>query len=450
MQHQAQQQGSPPPEVKHGSFDTDQIAQLFPLIASGRERKRPLVYLDNASTTQKPQCVLTAQDYFYLNLNANPHRASYSLSKEATRLYENARYAVSRFIGCAEDEVVFTSGATESLNTIAYAYGMTILKTGDEIVLPISEHHSNLVPWQTVANVTGARLVYAFIDGSGQVTEQEWQRVISPRTKIVAVAHVSNVLGSVAPLKTIARLAHEVGAIVVADCAQSVPHLALDMHALDLDFAAFSGHKMYAPMGIGVLYGKRELLETMPPFMRGGGMVDSVFERRTDFLDAPFMHEAGTPNVAGAAGLAEAIQLIGSLGFDAIHRHEHHLLQRLLAGLNSIPGISVYGDTRVDQDKAQEYEGYSENVSEITRCGVVSFNIDGTSAMDVAEVLAREGIAVRAGALCAEPLVRHLEQRAVCRASIALYNTEHEIDRFLEVLEHARRSVGLMVLASMH
>lgn len=415
------------------------IAEQFPLIAEQRKRTRPLAYLDNAATTQKPACVLEAQDLFYRRYNANPLRGTYRLGREATQLYDSARRVVARFLGCDDDEIVFTGGATDSLNTAAYAYGLRALSAGDDVVLPVSEHHSSLIPWQTVADLTGANLVYVLPDEQGRFNEEAWERAIGPRTKIVAVAHVSNVLGNVAPLDRIARMAHGAGAVVVADCAQSVAHLPVDVRALDVDFAAFSGHKVYAPMGIGVLYGKRGLLERMAPLRRGGGMVDAVFERRSSFADAPQRFEAGTPNVEGAVGLAEAIRFVEAIGFDTVFDHEDRLLARMLDGLAAIPDVSVYGEPDTRGRSAWS-----------RRCGVVSFNVRGTSALDVGEALSRSNVAVRAGAHCAEPLVRHLGQRAVCRASLALYNTEDDVDRFLEAVEAAKRTVAFMIMAGIH
>lgn len=420
-------------------FDLEAIGACFPLIAKGRSERRPLVYLDNAATTQKPLSVLEAQDRYYRDYNANPLRGMYRLGREVTQLYDNARRVVATFIGCNEGELVFTSGATDSLNLVAYAYGMRALKAGDEVVLPVSEHHSNLLPWQRVAELTGARLVYVLPDGRGCFSEEAWLGAIGPRTKVVAVAHVSNVLGTVMPLARIAARAHRVGAVVVADCAQSVAHLPVDVRALGVDFAAFSAHKMYGPMGIGVLYGRRELLEAMQPLKRGGGMVDTVFEQRASFAKAPLCFEAGTPNVGGAVGLAEAAHFLSMVGFDAIGAYEQNLLDRLLAGLTSIPDVVVYGE-----QGAQEDDPWSQ------RCGVVSFSVQGVSALDVGEALSRDNIAVRAGAHCAEPLVRYLGQRTLCRVSLGLYNTEDDIDRFLEAVEGAKHAVALLIASTMH
>ncbi len=421
------------------AVDFEALSAQFPLIARERERSHPLVYLDNAATTHKPACVLEAQDLFYRQYNANPLRGMYRLGREATQIYDSARGVAARFLRCDRDETVFTGGATDALNTVAYAYGLRALSAGDEVALPVSEHHSSLIPWQTVSELSGARLVYVLPDERGRFTEAAWRRAIGPRTKVVVAAQVSNVLGNVAPLARIVRMAHEAGAIVVADCAQSVAHMPIDVRALDVDFAAFSGHKVYAPMGIGVLYGKRELLESMAPLRRGGGMVDTVFEQRSSFADAPTRFEAGTPNVAGAVGLAEALRFVEDIGFDAVMGHEERLLARLLDGLSAIPDVVVYGERGAVSDSPWS-----------RRCGVVSFNVRCVSALDVAEALSRAGVAVRAGAHCAEPLVRHLGQRSVCRASLALYNSEDDVDRFLEAVEAAKSAVALMIMAGIH
>ena len=415
------------------------IGEQFPLLAEQRAQESPLVFLDNASTTQKPQRMLDAMNEYYCYHNANPSRGVYRLGKDATKLYEDARAAVAQFIKCDSEEVVFTAGATEALNLVAYSYGTHILEPGDEIVIPVSEHHSNLVPWQRVAELTKAHITYIYPDKNGQIKKEIWETTIGEKTKIVAVAHVSNVLGSVACLKTVADIAHKAGAVVVADCAQSVAHLPLDLHALGVDFAAFSGHKIYGPMGIGVLYGRRALLREMSPLMRGGGIVDAVFQNRTKFVESPACFEAGTPNVAASLGLVEAIRFIESIGWDAIREHEGRLLKQLLSGIKAMPEVEVYGHLpSVGRDK------------ELACCGVVAFNVKGINAYDVAEALDRDNIVIRAGTHCAEPLVRFLGVRSTCRVSLALYNTEEDVDRFLEAVEGVKRRVMFMVLSTMH
>lgn len=424
-----------------GPLDVLAVRAQFPLVEAGRKMKRPLVYLDNAATTHKPECVLSSQEFFYRCANANADRGVHPLAKSSTKLYEKARRMAAAFVGAADDEIVFTSGATAALNLVAYSYGLANLKPGDEVALTMAEHHSNLLPWQHVSQVTGAKLVHLLLDEEGLVTDKEIAEKIGPRTKIAAVAHVSNVLGSVQPVRRIADAVHAEGGVVVADCAQSVAHLPVDARALGADFLAFSGHKMFAPMGTGVLFGRRELLEGMEPFVRGGGMIESVFEQSASFAPAPARFEAGTPNIAGATGLAEAMRFMLELGYDAVGDHEHRLLEHLLSGLAAIPSVRVHGAKRLASAGKTEVP---------LRCGVVSFNVNGVDANDVAAALARENVAIRAGAHCAEPLVRYLGERATCRASLALYNTDEDIDRFLDAVEHAKRAVSRMIMASMH
>ena len=420
-----------------GSLDVEAISAQFPLVCAGRELKHPLVYLDNAATTQKPECVLSSFEYYYRCANANADRGVYPLARTSTKLYEKARRMAARFIGAADDEIVFTSGATEALNLVAYAYAAARLKPGDEVALTMAEHHSNLLPWQMVAKLTGAKLVYMLPDEEGCISDAEIRDKIGPRTKVAAVAHVSNVLGSVFPVRRIADAVHAVGGVAVVDCAQSVAHLPVDVEDLGADFLAFSGHKMFGPMGTGVLYGRRKLVADMEPFMRGGGMIEAVFEQHAAFADVPTRFEAGTPNIAGAVGLAEAMQFMLDVGYDVVRDHEAKLLDRLLSGLAAIPSVRVHG---IDSVRKGESE----------RCGVVSFNVSGVDANDVAAALARDNIAVRAGAHCAEPLVRFLGERSTCRASLALYNTVDDVDRFLEAVEQVKLNVSRMIMASMH
>lgn len=387
-----------------------------------------LVYLDNAATVQRPLPVLRAVDEFYRTQNANPHRGLYALSIEATQQYEDARHTVAEFIGAEKDcEVIFTRNASESLNLVAYSYGLTFLKEGDEIVLPVSEHHSNLVPWQMVAKAKGAKLVYLYPDEDGRLTDAEIEAKITAKTKVVALAHVSNVLGSVYPVAKIAAKAHSVGAVVVLDCAQSIPHMAVDVKKLGADFAAFSGHKMMAPMGIGVLYGREELLNAMPPFLRGGEMIEYVHEQDATFAPLPQKFEAGTQNVGGAVGLEAAVRYLQSVGYEKIQRTEQELLNYALDGMAKIPHVTVYAGTGNRHD----------------RCGVISFNVDGVHPHDVSSILDMDGIAIRAGHHCAQPLMEYLQVNATCRASLYFYNTKEDIDLFLESLKKVRGWLGL-------
>ena len=399
----------------------------FPILNQAMNGKR-LVYLDNAATVQRPLPVLSAVDEFYRTENANPHRGLYELSIRATERYENARHAVKEFIGAEKDcEVLFTRNASEALNLVAYSYGLTFLKEGDEIVLPVSEHHSNLVPWQMVAKAKGAKLVYLYPDEEGRISEAEFSAKITKKTKIVTLAHVSNVLGSVYPVEKIARMAHDVGAVVIVDCAQSIPHMAVDVKKLGADFMAFSGHKMMAPMGIGVLYGREDLLNAMPPFLRGGEMIEYVEEQSATFAPLPQKFEAGTQNVGGAVGLEAAIRYLQSVGYDKIQKTEQELLNYALDRLAEIPHVTVYGGTK----------------NRASRCGVISFNVDGVHPHDVASILDADGIAVRAGHHCAQPLMKYLKVNATCRASLYFYNTKEDIDIFLESLKKVRGWLGL-------
>lgn len=398
----------------------------FPIL--GEEMNgRPLAYLDNAATAQKPMPVLKAVEDYYRRFNANPHRGLYQLSVQATQMYEDARHTVKKFIHAQRDsEVIFTRNASESLNLVAYSYGMVFLKEGDEIVLPVSEHHSNLVPWQRVARAKGAKLVYLYPDEYGHLTDEEINEKITPRTKLLALAQVSNVLGTVYPVKEIIAKAHSVGAVTVLDCAQSIPHYPVDVTDLDADFMAFSGHKMMAPMGIGVLYGKKELLEKMPPFLSGGEMIEYVSEQDATYAPLPQKFEAGTQNVGGAVGLAEAIRYLQGIGYETIQKTEAELLAYLLRGLAEIPHITVYGGT--------------ENLK--NRCGVISFNVDGVHPHDVASILDSDGVAIRAGHHCAQPLMHYLQVNATCRASLYFYNTKEDADAFLASVKKVRGLLG--------
>lgn len=405
----------------------------FPLLRPGGGGA-PLVYLDNAATTHKPACVLAAEEAYYRAANANPHRSGHRLACRATDAYERARAEVARFVGADADELVFTSGATHALNLAAYGLGASLLSPGDEVVLTLLEHHSNLVPWQVEAKRTGAKLRYVVPDAQGRISDEELDRAIGPRTRVVAVTHVSNVLGCVLPVERIARAAHDRGAVVVVDCAQSIGHIPVDVKALGADVAAFSGHKAYGPMGIGALYGTRDILASMPPLMQGGGMIDDVFEVSSVYTAAPHKFEAGTQNVAGAVGLAAALAYVEGIGLDRIRRHERALTERLLGGLEACSTVRLYGASRA---------------SAAERVGIVPFNVKGAEAADAACMLDRRGVAIRAGAHCASPLVRHLGARTVCRASLALYNDEGDVDAFLAAVENARGDVVSAIAASM-
>ena len=377
------------------------------------------IYLDTAATAQRPASVLEAVRGFYERDNANPNRGVYDLALRATRDYDRARSAVADFIHARNSrEIIFTQNTTESINLLAYSYGRAVLTEGDEIVITISEHHSNLVPWQRLAREKGAKLRYLYTDLDGRIPEESICGTITRKTRLISVAHVSNVLGTIMPIGDIIQRGHEVGAAVVLDCAQSAPHLPLNLASLDVDFAAFSGHKLYGPMGIGVLYGKETLLEQMPPFLSGGDMIETVTEQETTYAPLPRRLEAGTRNVAGAVGLEEAIHFVRDLGWQAIRRQERRLMELTLEGFERIPHLIVYGGT--------------ENLDQ--RVGVLSFNIQGVSCHQAAKRLNERGIAVRAGRHCAQPLFRHMGIDGCVRASFGVYNTEDDVRALLEGL----------------
>lgn len=393
----------------------------FPLLMQNK-----IIYIDNAATSQRPQCVIDAEGDFYKNYNANPLRGLYSLSVEATEVYENAREAVRKFIGAEKsNEIIFTRNTTESLNLVAYSYGLSNVKKGDEIVVSIMEHHSDLLPWQMVAKTCGAELKFIECAKDGSIDLEKVKELITSRTKIVAMTQVSNVLGREYPVKEIAKLAHEKGAVMVVDGAQSTPHMRVDVTDLDADFFAFSGHKLLAPMGIGVLYGKEELLEKMPPFLSGGEMIDSVTRTSAVYAELPHKFEAGTVNAAGAAGLKAAIDYIEKVGFDYISEREIALTSRAIEKMKKIPHVNIIG---------------SENADEHT--GIVTFTIDNVHPHDISEILAADGIAVRAGHHCAQPLLTNLGLNSTARASFAFYNTEDEVDKFTDSVATIRERMG--------
>ena len=400
---------------------TNAYRKDFPLLMA-----QDIAYLDNAATAQRPQCVLDAVNRFYCEQNANPLRGLYPLSVAATDAYENARAAVRRFLNAGStSEIVFTRNTTEGLNLAAYSYGLSHIRAGDEVVVSILEHHSDLLPWQMVCRQTGASLKFLDCEPDGSLDLNKAEALITDRTKLVAVTHVSNVIGRVNPIRQLADMAHKHGAVLVVDGAQSTPHIPVDVQALDADFLAFSGHKVYGPMGIGVLYGKRALLEEMPPFLTGGEMIESVSREGAVFAELPHKFEAGTVNAAGAAGLHAAIDYVQSVGFEAMHRQELALTQRTLAGMADMPHIHVIGS-----DKPEEHNG------------IVTFTVEGVHPHDVSEILACDGVDVRAGHHCAQPLLQHLGLSATVRASFAFYNTENEVDRLLQSLSTIRERMG--------
>lgn len=376
----------------------------------------PLVYLDNAATTQKPKAVLEAVNRYYQEDNANVHRGVHTLAERATASYEAARETVRRFINASSTkEVLFTRGTTTGLNWIG-RFAEETLEEGDEVLISIMEHHSNILPWQEACRKTGAKLVYAYLKDGGLDLE-DFREKLTDRTKFVSIAHASNVLGVINPVQEIAQLAHEKGAIVVVDGAQSVPHMKIDVQKLDADFFVFSGHKMAGPTGIGVLYGKEQYLNQMSPVEFGGEMIDFVYEQSATWKELPWKFEAGTPNMAGAIGLAAAIDYLEAIGMDAIERHEQDLIAYVFPKLQAIEGLTIYGS----QDLAK-------------RSGVISFNLGDLHPHDLATALDYEGVAVRAGHHCAQPLIHYLEVPATARASFYLYNTKEDCDKLVEAL----------------
>lgn len=390
----------------------------FPLLM-----QETAAYLDNAATAQRPQCVLDAEKTFYETQNANPLRGLYPLSIAATEAVEEARLAVRDFLHAkSSQEIIFTRNTTEALNLVAYSYGLSHVHAGDEVVVSILEHHSNLLPWQMVCRQTGAALKFIDCEMDGRLDLNKVSEIITDKTKIVAVTHVSNVIGRVNPIREIADMAHRVGAVIVVDGAQSTPHIPVDVQALDADFLAFSGHKVFGPMGIGALYGKRRLLEKMPPFLSGGEMIESVTRTGATYAELPYKFEAGTGNAAGAVGLHAAIRYMQSVGFDTMHERETALVARMMADM---PFIHVLGS------------GSPEEHS-----GIVTFTVDGVHPHDVSEILAADGVCIRAGHHCAQPLLKHLGYSSTVRASCAFYNTPDEVDRLLDSLKTIRERMG--------
>lgn len=393
----------------------------FPLLT-----KKDIVYLDNTATSQRPESVLRAEREYYEQYNANPLRGFYDLGMEATEQYEKARERVQQFINAEHtQEIIFTRNTTESINLVAYSYGLNFIKAEDEILVTIAEHHSNLLPWQMVSDKTGAKLVFLECESDGTFLPETIDKVVTPRTKFAAIGHVSNVLGGVNPVEEIIRRVHENGGVVLVDAAQSAPHMKLDVQKMDADFLAFSGHKMLAPMGIGVLYGKRQLLEQMPPFMTGGEMIQSVTRSGAVYAPLPHKFEAGTVNGAGAAGLIAAIDYIEEIGFEEIENREKYLTCLAFEQMSKIPGIRILGNSKPEN-----------------HCGIISFTVDGVHPHDVAAILNDDHIAIRAGHHCAQPLLEYLGVHSSVRASFSFYNTQEDVERFLQSLSGVRRKMG--------
>ena len=382
--------------------------------------ERNIAYLDSGATTQKPQSVIDAIEKYYKKHNANPHRGAYSLSIEATEDYENGRDKIAKFINASREEVIVTKNASEALNLVAYSYGLDNLKDTDEIVLSIMEHHSNLVPWQYISRKTGAKLKYMYINDNYELDMDEVKAKITDKTKVVGIVHVSNVTGTINDVKAIIEYAHSKGAVVVLDVSQSIPHMKIDVKELDADFIAFSGHKMLAPLGIGVLYGKKELLTKMTPFLYGGDMIEYVYEDHTTFAPLPSKFEAGTQNVGGVVGMSAAIDYIEAVGYENIEKHDKELVDYAVEKLSKLDYITLYMTNNPKHHSA-----------------VISFNIKGVHPHDVASILDNEGVCVRSGNHCAQPLLRYIGIDSTCRASFYLYNTKEDVDRLVAAVEKA-------------
>lgn len=391
-------------------FDVAKIRKDFPILSLSVHGK-PLVYLDNAATSQKPQCVINAINEYYRSENSNIHRGVHYLSEKATQEYENVRTKVQRFINASSvKEIIFTRGTTESINLVASTYGRKTINAGDEVLISAMEHHSNIVPWQMLCEEKGATLRVIPINDEGEIVLVEYQKLLSRKTKIISLAHVSNALGTINPIRQMIALAHQQGAVVLIDGAQAVPHLNVDVRELDCDFYAFSAHKVYGPTGVGVLYGKYDILDAMPPYQGGGDMIKSVTFEKTIYNDLPYKFEAGTPNIADGIGFGAALDYIAQLDWQAVSEYEHELLQYATEILSGIDGIKIIGTAK-------------------EKASVLSFVLDGVHPHDIGTILDQEGIAIRTGHHCAQPVMQRFNIPATARASLALYNTKAEIEK---------------------
>ncbi|UCF42175.1 MAG: cysteine desulfurase [Gemmatimonadota bacterium] len=396
-------------------MDVERVRTDFPLLMQHRDGK-PLVYLDNAATTQKPQVVVDSVKQYYEGYNANIHRGVYKLSQQATDAYEAARVKLQRFVNAAQPhEIIFLRGVTEAVNLVAHSFGRTSLVAGDEVVISAMEHHSNIVPWQIVCEATRARLRIVPMTDEGELELDEFEGLISAKTKLVALVHVSNSLGTINPVKEMVAIAHGHNVPVLVDGAQATPHMAVDVQDLDCDFYALSGHKMFGPTGIGILYGKAELLNAMPPYQGGGEMIRSVCFDKTTYAPLPAKFEAGTPNIAGAIGLGAAVDYLNGMSWDAIHAHEDDLLRYATESLETIPGLHVLGTAK-------------------EKASVVSFVLDGVHAHDIGTIVDKEGVAIRTGHHCTQPVMERLGVPATARASFAFYNTREEVDALVRAV----------------
>jgi len=401
--------------LPQASFDVERIRNDFPILKQ-QVHGKPLVYLDNAATSQKPQVVIDTVTQYYLAQNSNVHRGVHFLSEQATQAFEGARAKVARFLNASNArEVIFVRGATEGINLVAQSYGRTFIKAGDEILISAMEHHSNIVPWQMLCEQIGARLRIIPFNYDGELFLDEYERLLNEWTKLVAVVHVSNALGTINPIKQIIEMAHRRGIPVLVDGAQAVPHMRVDVQDLDCDFYAFSGHKLFGPTGIGVLYGKADLLEAMPPYQGGGDMISAVTFEKTHYNTLPYKFEAGTPDIAGVIGLGAAIDYLSEIGLDAITAYEHELLAYATDALSTIKGVRIIGTAR-------------------EKAGVLSFVLGGIHAHDIGTILDHEGIAIRAGHHCAMPVMQRFGVPATARASLAFYNTKEEVDALIRAI----------------
>ncbi len=404
------------------TINIPKIREDFPILKR-QVNGKPLIYFDNAATSQKPITVIEATDRYYREYNANIHRGIHKLAEEATLAHEEAREKVAKFINARHtEEIVFTRNTTEAINLVAYAWGRANVNKGDKIVLTIMEHHSNNVPWQLLAQEKEARVEYIKIDEEGMLRQDEVHELIDEKTKIVCVTQASNVLGTINPIKELSRVAHRFGAMLLVDAAQSVPHMRVDVKDIDCDFFAFSGHKMLGPTGIGVLYGKKEHLQNMPPFLGGGEMIREVHAIGASWKDIPYKYEAGTPNIVGAIGLGTAIDYLRKIGMENVHDHEKEITGYALRRMSEVQGLVTYGPSDVNR-----------------RVGVISFNLGDIHAHDLASILDEEGVAIRSGHHCAQPLMEFLNVPAMSRASFYIYNTKEEVDVFINALEKARK-----------
>ncbi len=398
------------------SFDVNKIREDFPIL-NQKIYNRPLVYFDNAATVQRPQVVIDALTKTYTEYYGNIHRAAHFLADKATAAYEETREKVKNLINAeSREQIIFTKGTTESINLVAFSFGEAFIQEGDEIIVSEMEHHSNIVPWQLMAGRKGAKIVMLPIDDEGRLQIEELETLITSRTKLISVAHVSNVLGTINPIKQIAQIAHSRKIPILVDGAQSVPHLQIDVQDLDVDFYAFSAHKMYGPNGVGVLYGKKDLLEQMPPYQGGGEMISEVKFSGTTYNELPYKFEAGTPNISDVIAFGAAIDYLLSVGLENLGAWEHELLSYATSKLLTIPGLRIYG-------------------TQVLKSGVISFNVEGIHFFDLGTMLDKFGIAVRTGHHCADPLMDHFGIQGTVRASFAVYNTKEEIDVFVEALK---------------